>query len=319
MNDLTAVFRRTGIRLFSLLGVVVVVTFVTFWMLELLPNDPCILSAGTGATTETLAECRADLRLDDNLFVRYFSWLGDLVTGDLGRSYRNGIELTTSLREALPVTAWLLGYTLVVSVVVAVPLGIWAAYRHDTWVDRLINAGAFGFLSVPPFILGVVLALVFAVRLDWFDLAGYVGPGEGLIDHWKSLTLPTLTLAASVIPVYLRVLRTDMIETLGEEFVDVARAKGLPQWYVLTRHVLRPSSFGLITVAGINAAQLINGAVVVELIYDLDGVGLLLLTAVFNQDVPIVQTLVALIAIWFVLVNTLIDIAYPILDPRIRR
>jgi peptide/nickel transport system permease protein len=319
VNDLSAVFRRTGIRLFSLLGVVLIVTFVTFWMLELLPNDPCILSAGTGATEQTLAQCRLDLRLDDNLFVRYFSWLGDLVTGDLGRSYRNGIELTTSLRTALPVTAWLLFYTVLLSLIIAIPLGIWSAYRRDSWVDRIVSTGAFGLLSVPPFILGVVLALIFAVRLQWFDLAGYVSPGEGLIDHWKSLTLPTITLAASVVPVYLRVLRTDVIETLNEDFVSVARAKGLPQWYILTRHVLRPSSFGLITVCGINAAQLLNGAVVVEVIYDLDGVGLLLLNAVFNQDISIVQTLVALIAIWFVLVNTIIDIAYPILDPRIRR
>lgn len=319
MSDLSAVFRRTGIRLLSLLGVVLVVTFATFWMLELLPADPCILSAGTGATDETLAQCRADLRLDDNLFVRYFAWLGDLLSGDLGRSYRNGIELTTLLRETLPVTAWLLLYTVALSLAVAIPLGVWSAYRENSWVDRIVSTGAFGLLSIPPFILGVVLALVFAVRLGWFDLAGYVGPTEGIVDHWRSLALPTITLTASIVPVYLRVLRTDVIETLREDFVAVARAKGLPPWYVLTRHVLRPSCFGLITVAGINAAQLLNGAVVVEFIYDLDGLGLLLLGSVFNQDIPIVQSLVALIAVWFVVVNTLIDLAYPILDPRIRR
>ncbi len=310
--------RRLASRLVQTAAVVLVVTFVTYWMLSLLPSDPCFLSVGTGATEELLAECEERLQLDRSLFHQYGSWLGNMLTGDLGESYRNGIDVTQSLRDKVPVTAWLILYTTVLSLVVSVPLGMLSAVRRDTWIDRAVTGGAFSLLALPSFVLGVILALVFAAKLGWFDLGGYVGPTSGLLAHWKSLFLPVVTLTAGIMPFLLRLLRSDVITTLQEDYVEAARAKGLPRWWILLRHVLRPSSFTIVTVAGLNAAQLVNGALVVEIIYDLDGLGTYLISAVFNQDFLVVQTLVALVAAGFVATNMLVDATYPLLDPRVR-
>ncbi len=310
--------RRLASRLVQTAAVVVVVTFVTYWMLSLLPSDPCFLSVGTGATEELLADCEERLQLDRGLFHQYGSWLGNMVTGDLGESYRNGIDVTQSLRDKVPVTAWLILYTTVLSLAISVPLGMLSAVRRDTWVDRVLTGGAFSLLALPSFVLGVVLALIFAAKLGWFDLGGYVGPTSGILAHWKSLTLPVVTLTAGIMPFLLRLLRSDVITTLQEDYIEAARAKGLPRWWILLRHVLRPSSFTVVTVAGLNAAQLVNGALVVEIIYDLDGLGTYLISAVFNQDFLVVQTLVALIAAGFVATNMLVDAMYPLLDPRVR-
>ena len=318
MTTPLAILRRLAGRLVQTAVVVLVVTFVTYWMLSLLPSDPCFLSVGTGATEELLAECRERLELDRGLFAQYGAWLGNMLTGDLGESYRNGIEVTESLRDKAPVTVWLVVYTSVLSILISVPLGMLSAVRRDTWVDRLLTGGAFSLLALPSFVLGVILALIFAAKLGWFDLGGYVSPTEGLVAHWKSLVLPVVTLTAGIMPFLLRLLRSDVITTLQEDYVEAARAKGLPRWWILLRHVLRPSSFTVVTVAGLNAAQLINGALVVEIIYDLDGVGTYLISAVFNQDFLVVQTLVALIAAAFVATNMLVDATYPLLDPRVR-
>ena len=315
---MTAFLRRLASRLVQTAAVVLIVTFATYWMLSLLPADPCFLSVGTGATEELLAECREDLNLDSGLFAQYGAWLGNMLSGDLGESYRNGIQVTDSLADKLPVTAWLVVYTTVLSLVVSIPLAMLSAVRRDTWVDRVLTGGAFSLLALPSFILGVVLALVFAAKLGWFNLGGYVGPTSGVIAHWKSLFLPVVTLTAGITPFFLRLLRSDIITTLQEDYVEAARAKGLPRWWIMLRHVLRPSSFTVVTVAGLNAAQLVNAALVVEVIYDLDGMGTFLISAVFNQDFLVVQTLVALIAAGFVATNMLVDAVYPLLDPRVR-
>ena len=315
---MTAFLRRLASRLVQTAAVVLIVTFATYWMLSLLPADPCFLSVGTGATEELLAECREDLNLDSGLFAQYGAWLGNMLSGDPGESYRNGIQVTDSLADKLPVTAWLVVYTTVLSLVVSIPLAMLSAVRRDTWVDRVLTGGAFSLLALPSFILGVVLALVFAAKLGWFNLGGYVGPTSGVIAHWKSLFLPVVTLTAGITPFFLRLLRSDIITTLQEDYVEAARAKGLPRWWIMLRHVLRPSSFTVVTVAGLNAAQLVNAALVVEVIYDLDGMGTFLISAVFNQDFLVVQTLVALIAAGFVATNMLVDAVYPLLDPRVR-
>jgi peptide/nickel transport system permease protein len=312
------VLRYAAVRLLQMVGVLLGVTFLSFWMLSLLPGDPCVLSVGSAADAELVQQCRAALNLDRNIFVQYLTWWGNLLSGDLGESYLNGIPVRTTIASRLPVTFWLLFYTQILALAVAVPLGIWSAYREQTWTDRLISGGSFALLATPTYVLGVLLALVFAVNLGWFDLSGYVGPTESLSDHWRSLALPTITLAATMVPVYLRLLRTDVIETLKEDYVGVARAKGLSPRYILTRHVLRPSSLTLITVAGISAAQLVNGAIIVEVIFDLDGLGSFLVEAVFAREYLIVQTLVALTAILFIVFNLIVDLLYPVVDPRVR-
>ncbi len=307
-----------GKRLLWLTSIVVVVTFITFWLLNLLPGDPCTLSSGSGATEENLARCRDNLKLGSNLFVRYFDWLTDCLTGDFGESYRNGIEVSTILAQKLPATSWLILYTMVLTLLISIPLGTIAAYRRNSWVDSTISTTSFGMLSIPAFVLGSIMVLVFSVQFKWFPLGGYVGPTENLIEHWKSLFLPALTLALGSAPIYVQLLRADMVQNLEENFTAVVRAKGLPTRKLIFRHLLRPSSFTLVTLAGINAAQLINATVVVEFIFNVAGVGSFLIDSVFAQDYLVVQTITALIATAFVVLNALVDAIYLVLDPRVR-
>lgn len=302
-----------------LAGVVLAVTFIIFWMLELLPGDICDISAGTGATEEILANCRQDLHLNDNLLVRYGNWLGNSLTGDFGESYRNGIEVSSSLAGKLPVTGWLILYTIVLTLAISLPLGILSAYKRGSWIDNVISSTSFALLSIPAFVMGVVLALLFIARFRWFSLAGYISPTQDLIQHWRSLFLPALTLALGAVPIYVRLLRTDMIQNLEENYTTFVKAKGMPTRKLLLGHVLKPSSFTLVTITGINAAQLINSTLIVELIYDLDGVGTFLIDSVLNQDYLVVQSICALIAATFVVLNSLIDAVYPLLDPRVRQ
>ena len=300
------------------MAVVLIVTFITYWLLNLVPGDPCEVTLGAGATEELLAECRSDNNFGDNLFVRYASWLGDALTGYFGESYINRIDVSTSLAQKLPATLWLVLYTMLLTLLVSVPLGMFAAYRRGSWFDSLVSSTSFGLLSVPAYVLGVILALLFSVRFDWFPLGGYVGPTESVIEHWKSLALPAITLAAGALPVYVRLLRDDMSQNLDENYAAFVRAKGMPVSRLLFRHVLRPSSFTLVTIAGINAAQLINSTIIVEFLFDVDGIGSFLIASVYAQDFLIVQSICAVIATAFVLLNTLVDTIYPALDPRVR-
>ena len=300
------------------MAVVLIVTFITYWLLNLVPGDPCEVTLGAGATEELLAECRADNNFGDNLFVRYASWLGDALTGYFGESYINRIDVSTSLAQKLPATMWLVLYTMLLTLLVSIPLGMLAAYRRGSWLDSLISSTSFGLLSIPAYVLGVILALLFSVRFDWFPLGGYVGPTENLFEHWRSLALPAITLAAGALPVYVRLLRDDMSQNLDENYASFVRAKGMPVRRLLFRHVLRPSSFTLVTIAGINAAQLINSTIIVEFLFDVDGVGSFLIASVYAQDFLIVQSICAVIATAFVLLNTLVDTIYPALDPRVR-
>lgn len=300
------------------MAVVLIVTFITYWLLNLVPGDPCEVTLGAGATEELLAECRSDNNFGDNLFVRYASWLGDALTGYFGESYINRIDVSTSLAQKLPATLWLVLYTMLLTLLVSVPLGMFAAYRRGSWLDSLISSTSFGLLSIPAYVLGVILALLFSVRFDWFPLGGYVGPTESLFEHWRSLALPAITLAAGALPVYVRLLRDDMSQNLDENYAAFVRAKGMPVRRLLFRHVLRPSSFTLVTIAGINAAQLINSTIIVEFLFDVDGIGSFLIASVYAQDFLIVQSICAVIATAFVLLNTLVDTIYPALDPRVR-
>ena len=318
MSSKSFLARHIGRRLLWLVAVVLIVTFITYWLLNLVPGDPCEVTLGAGATEELLAECRTDNNFGDNLFVRYTSWLGDALTGYFGESYINRIDVSTSLAQKLPATLWLVLYTMLLTLLVSVPLGMLAAYRRGSWFDSLISSTSFGLLSVPAYVLGVILALLFSVRFDWFPLGGYVGPTESLIEHWRSLALPAITLAAGALPVYVRLLRDDMAQNLEENYAAFVIAKGMPVRRLLFRHVLRPSSFTLVTIAGINAAQLINSTIIVEFLFDVDGIGSFLIASVYAQDFLIVQSICAIIATAFVLLNTLVDTIYPALDPRVR-
>jgi peptide/nickel transport system permease protein len=246
-------------------------------------------------------------------------WLGKTVRGDLGRSYLPGGEkVRPAIASRLPLTLELLILAELIALAVAIPAGIFSAYRAGGAFDRSATTAAFGLLSIPSFMMGILLIFAFAVRLRWFRATGYVPLGDGLTENLKSLFLPALTLAVAEMAVYMRLLRTDMVATLQEDFIQMAKAKGLPTRRILLRHAFRPSTFSLITIAGLNFGALVGGALVVERLFALNGIGLLVVTAIAKRDYIMVQGCVLVVAIGYVVINFFVDMLYAVLDPRIR-
>jgi peptide/nickel transport system permease protein len=307
-------------RLLQLIPVLLIVSFLTFLLLNLLPGgtDQIAVTVCPGCEPEKIEQVKRDLELDKSIPVRYADWLGEAVRGDLGRSYINDIDVTRLLGERLPISLQLMLYAQVLSLVIAVPLGILAAYRANTRTDRVLSTSAFGLLSLPNFILGVLLVYLFALELDWVPATNAPPFGEDPAEHFRSMLLPSFTIALGLVAIYMRLLRTDMIATLQEDFIGVAKAKGMPTWHILFRHAFRPSAFSLFTVAGITVGNLIGGTLVVEQIYGLNGLGSLIIFGIFQRDFLVVQGAVVIICVAFVLVNFVIDLLYGFLDPRIR-
>jgi peptide/nickel transport system permease protein len=306
-------------KLLQLIPVLLIVTFVTFALLNLLPGDVTLELLGSDATPSAIARVRAELRLDDPLVVRYLRWLGQALQGDLGRSFITGEPVMAALARSLPVSIELMALSLLLSLSLAVPAGLLAAYRAGQSIDKLLSALAALLLSAPSFMLGLVLMFFLALTLKWLPAVGYVPLSEGILGNLRSFAIPVLTLALVEWPVFMRILRSDAIVTLQQDYVLLAKAKGLRNVHILFRHVLKPSSFTLITVAGLTIATLIGGALVVETIFALPGVGRLLIGSINSRDFMMVQGAVALIAVGFVLVNFAIDTLYSVLDPRVAR
>jgi peptide/nickel transport system permease protein len=315
-------------KLVQLVVVLLAVSFLTFLLTDMLPGGPENAILGPNATPEAIEQLRADLRLDDPLIVRYVRWAGDVVQGDFGDSYVQRLPIRTLLAERLPRSLELMVAAQVLALAVAIPLGIAAAYRAGGWLDRVASTTAFGLLSVPNFILAVLLVFFFAlggfaiggrnVGFSAFPSTGLVPWGESPYEHLRSLVLPALALGAGQIAIYMRLLRTDMVATLQEDFIATARAKGMPTRRVLFRHALKPSSFSLLTVAGLNVGALIGGAVIIESIFVFGGIGDLIVRSIFTRDYLTIQAGVLVVAAGFVIVNFIVDLLYSVLDPRIR-
>jgi len=298
--------------------VLLCVTLLTYLIVNILPGDVAIVILGSLATPQDIAGLRADLGLDRPMLVRYFDWLGSALSGDLGRSYRNGEPVAQAIADRLPVSLQLMVMAQNIALGIAVPVALLSVRRPGGFFDRMSASAAFGFLAMPNFMLGIVLIYLFSVTFDLLPATGFTPMSEGLWDNLVSMTLPALTLGLIEWTVLMRVLRSDLLTTLKEDFILLARAKGLPPWRVLLQHALRPSSFTLITVLGLNIGGLIGGAVIVEQIFALPGVGRLLLGGIFNRDLILVQGTVSFIAAGFVLINFLVDMLYAVLDPRVR-
>jgi peptide/nickel transport system permease protein len=311
--------RAIAVKLLAVIPVLLAVSLLTFLLLNLLGGDiEYQILGGSSYTDEDVAAVRADLRLDDPLPVRYGAWLIDALTGDLGRSYITNQPVSDAITERLPVTLQLMVMSMVLSIVIAIPLGMATAYRAGGLLDRMVTGGTFGLMAVPNFMMAILLIYLFAVTLGWFPATGWTYLTRDLGDNLRAAFLPSLALATSNIAIFTRLLRTDMIATLQEEHVLMARAKGLPTWRILCRHALRPSSFSLLTVSGLTIGNLLGGAVIVEQLFALPGIGRLLFDAIFQRDLLVVQGVVLVIAAAFVLVNALVDVLYSVLDPRIR-
>lgn len=315
-------------RMVLLVGILLVVTFLTFLIVRILPGDPVLSVTGIPESAaddpqyaERIAEARADLNLDDPIPVAYVQWLGGLLPPDvdLGFSYVRNTPVTELISTAVPRTALLMLYTVVLSLVLAVPLGVLAAYKAGGWIDRLISTSAFGAIAIPNFVLAVVLIYIFAIELRWFPASNVRDFADvGLVEHLKSYTLPVVSLAIGQTAVFARLLRTDMVTTLSEDYIGMAKAKGMPVRTILFRHALRPSSFTLLTVVGLNVGQLLGGSVIIEFLFNINGLGSQIAAAVQRSDYILVQAGVVIVATAFILLNFVVDILYGVLDPRVR-
>jgi peptide/nickel transport system permease protein len=306
-------------RLAHLVVVLFCVTLFVALLTAMLPGDPVDAIAGF-ASPEQKEALREDLGLDDPVYVQYGRWIGDFVTGDLGGYYSVTGErpVMDRVRDSLPVSLQLMLYAQVLALIIAIPAGVFTAYRAGSRSDKAANATAFGMLAIPNFALALVLAYYVGVQLGWLPVSGYVKPSEDLVEHIRRMALPAISLAVGQVAVYMRLLRSDMIATLQEDFITMAKSKGLSPSRVLWRHALRPSSLTLLTVAGLNVGTLIGGAVIVEVIFSMPGIGTLLYEAIQARQYIALQSLVAIIAVGYVLVNFLVDVLYAVLDPRIR-
>ncbi len=305
-------------RLPSLIATLLAVSILTFLMTSLLPGDPALQILGAeNATPEAIAAVRSELQLDDPLPVRYLHWIGDALTGDFGRSYRTNEPVSQAIVERLPVTAEIGLLAIVIALAIAIPVGMLSAYRAGTRTDKVISSTSFGLLAVPNFMVAILLILVFAVWLGVLPATGWVNFTDNPVQNLRSALLPALSLAIAEMAVYTRLLRTDMIATLQQDFVTMARVKGVSNRRILFRHALRPSSFSLLTVAGVQVGAIIGGSVVIETLFAVPGVGRLLLEAVLVRDLLMVQGVALVIAVSYVVVNFTVDILYSYLDPRI--
>jgi peptide/nickel transport system permease protein len=305
-------------KVLNLLMVLLAVTFLSFLMLNLLPGDPAQVVCGISCDQAGLDQTRAELGLNDPIPVRYVNWLKDTLTGDMGSSALNKQPVSEAIKERLPVTLELLVYSQFIALAVSVPMALVASQRAGGLFDRASTTLCFGLLSIPSFVVAIVLILVFAVKLGWFPAVGYVPFTENPAENIHDLFLPSLSLAVAELAVYMRLLRTDLISTLQEDYITMAKAKGISSRRVLLRHAFRPSSFSLVTVAGLNMGRLIGGAFIIEVIFALNGIGRYIYTAILSRDYIPVQGAVVVVAVAYVLINFGIDMLYAVIDPRIR-
>jgi len=314
----SAFLRRLQGQLLTLLVILLAATALTFFITNVLPGDAAVAILGDSATPADIASLRTELGLDRNIVVRYVDWLSHALRGDLGKSYRTRENISTMIGDRLPVTLELILLTQLIALAFAVPAGILAAYRSRTKVDSALATVSIGLLSTPAFVKGILLIYLMSVLLGWFPASGFKSLSDGLGANLHSLALPAMTLALAEFPVYMRLLRADMISTLQQDYILVARAKGLSVREILLGHALRPSSLSLVTVVGINLGRLVGGAVVIETLFALPGIGQMLVNAVYQHDQFVIQGVVLVIATGFVLINLLVDLMYAVIDPRVR-
>lgn len=305
-------------RLLAAVPVMLIVATLVFLMLRLTPGDPARVIAGDMASEQEVAAIRTEMGLDQSLLAQYVRWMGSLAQGDLGNSVISGKPVGELIAGRLGPTMALALSAIALTVLLAVPLGVLSAWWHGRWPDRAVMAAAVVAFSVPAFVVGYLLIYFFSVRLNFFPVQGYTPLKEGVLPFARHLVLPTLTLAAVFVALITRITRASMLDILGEDFIRTARAKGVTEMYVLFRHALRNAAVPIVTVIGVALTTLISGVVVTETVFNIAGVGRLIVDAVMARDYPVVQGTILFFAFVYVFLNLLIDIVYVLLDPRIR-
>ena len=308
-------------RLTRLALTLMVVSFVTFVGVNVLPGDAinALIPIDAQQDQEFVEQVREEWGLNDPMLVRYGRWLGNAVQGDLGDSIVTGRPVTDEIVHRLPITLEIMFVAVGLSLLLAIPLGLLSAYREGRRPDRVISGVAQVGLSMPIFVTGLILIYVFALKLHWFPATGWNRLSNGIGPNLKTVALPAISLAITEAAVYTRVLRSDVITTLKENYILSARAKGLTDRYILFRHGLRPSLLTLVTVVGLSIGTLIGGTLVVEYLFAIPGIGRRIFSAIYQRDFMMVQGITILITAFYVIVNTVVDLAYMVVDPRIRR
>jgi peptide/nickel transport system permease protein len=315
-------------KVLQLVFVLFAVSFLSFLLLDLLPGDAALAKCGLGCDESALEQVREDNNLNDPLPVQYFTWLGNVVSGDLGASQVDNQPVSEALSQRLPVTLELVVYAQFLALALAIPVGLLTAWRAGGAFDRISGIGAGLAISVPNYVWSFIFITVFAVGLGWFPPSNYTGlenlmPDVGaqatnLWENLRSLFLPAFSLALAEWAVYSRLLRNDLIATMQEDYITMARAKGLPARYIMRKHAFRPSTFSLVTIAGINMARLVGGTIIIESIFNVNGIGLYVATAIAKRDPYPLQGAVLVIATATVVINFGVDLLYAAIDPRIR-
>ena len=305
-------------RVIATVPVMAVVAFFVFSLLYIAPGDPAAVIAGDQATPADVERIRQSLGLDRPFLIRFGEWVWQILHGDLGTSIFTNLPVTTMMAQRFEPTLSLMLVTLVFAVAVAVPIGVLAAWKAGTWIDRVIMAFAiFGF-SVPVFVIAYLLAFVFALELEWLPVQGYTPLAGGIWPWFQNLILPAVALGCVYMALTARITRAAMLEVLQQDYIRTARAKGIGQRGILFVHALKNASVPIVTVIGIGVALLIGGAVVTESVFAIPGLGRLTVDAILRRDYPLIQGLVLLFSFVYVLVNLLVDLSYTLLDPRIR-
>jgi peptide/nickel transport system permease protein len=305
-------------RLLGTIPVMLVVAVFIFLMLRLTPSDPAAVIAGDNATTEQVAQIRTQLGLDRPMVEQFFIWSGKVLRGDLGESFFFKKTVASLIGERIEPTLSLALFTMVLAVLIAVPLGVLAAHRQGSWIDRIVMGFSVLGFSMPSFVVAYLLIYLFAVWLNWLPVQGYQRIAEGLGGWVRGLVLPSLTLSVIFVALIARMTRTSMLEVLSEDYIRTARAKGQSERKVLFRHALRNAAVPIVTVIGLSVALLIGGVVVTESVFTIPGLGRLTVDAVLARDYPTIQAVILLFSFVYVMINLAVDMIYTLLDPRIR-
>ncbi len=304
-------------------GLMVVILFIisvlTFLLVHLLPGDPTLAILGPNDTPSARAELLRQLGLNKGLVDQYWIWIRNILHGNLGQSFITKQSVTNALGEAVPIDLELIVLSQVMAIGLAIPMALMAARRPNRLFDRIATTSTFGMLSLPTFVVAVVLVLIFAVKLHAVPATGFNRLSQGIGANLRSAILPSVALAVGSVAVYFRLLRADLVATLQEDYITMARAKGLSTRYVMVRHALRPSSFSLLAGAGISIGSLFTGAFVVEVLFQLPGIGFQLVDAIDSRDYLMVQGMALVAAVAYVIINFAIDILLTVIDPRVTR
>jgi peptide/nickel transport system permease protein len=305
-------------RVLATIPVMLIVALFVFSLLYLAPGDPAAIIAGDQATPADVARIRESLGLDRPFVVRFGEWLWNILHGDLGVSIFTNLPVTKMIAQRIEPTLSLMIVTMILSIVIAIPMGVLAAWKHGGWLDRFVMITAVLGFSVPVFVVGYVLAYVFALQLEWLPVQGFTPIENGFWPFIQSMILPAISLGGIYIAVIARITRATMMEVLSQDYVRTAKAKGVGQTTILLVHALKNAAVPIVTVVGIGVGLLIGGAVVTESVFAIPGIGRLTVDAILRRDYPVIQGVVLLLSATYVIVNLVVDLLYTVFDPRIR-